>query len=276
MAEGKSAALRDRERLLRHLVERKKSVQAPEDRIAPRGTPGPAPLSFAQERLWFLEKLGLVGAAYNVPILIGMQGALDVGALGRAFRELIARHETLRTHVTLANGVPVQVISGVPEFHLEQIDLAQIETAERQRRLQELSVQESLQPFDLESSPLLRVKIVRMAALEHVMLLTLHHIVSDGWSLGVIATELGALYAQELTGKAAQLKPLSLQYADFACWQRDPMHEPKTQEHLQYWKAQLAGAPGSLDLPADRQRPRGRPVRLVSRGDGCADRARAA
>ncbi|HVG43319.1 MAG TPA: amino acid adenylation domain-containing protein, partial [Longimicrobium sp.] len=215
----------------------------------------PIPLSFAQQRLWFMEQLGGMGSGYHVPWRLRMRGELDRAALARALDRVVARHEALQTTFAAVDGEPVQRIAPVEEraFHLVEHDLRGRAGAEAE--LLRLADEESAARFDLERGPLFRGRLVRMADDDHVLLLTLHHVVSDGWSMGVLADELGALYAAFRRGGADPLPPLPVQYADYAAWQRRWVHGPVLQRQAAYWSRALSGAPERLELPTDRPRP---------------------
>ncbi|HEX2189524.1 MAG TPA: amino acid adenylation domain-containing protein, partial [Longimicrobiaceae bacterium] len=211
--------------------------------------------SFAQQRLWFLEQLGGVGAAYHIPMSLRLQGELDRGALAHALDHIITRHEALRTTFRAVEGEPVQHIAPVEEsgFRLVEHDLRA--SAEAEDELRRLVSDEASAPFDLARGPLVRGRLIRMAADDHVLLLTMHHIVSDGWSMGVLHRELGALYAAFARGEADPLPPLPVQYADYAAWQRRWLEGEVLQRQADYWRETLAGAPELLELPTDHPRP---------------------
>ncbi|MBW9102019.1 non-ribosomal peptide synthetase, partial [bacterium M00.F.Ca.ET.228.01.1.1] len=213
------------------------------------------PTSFAQRRLWFLEQLNPGGAAYNMSTALRLQGRLDEAALQRALDALVERHEVLRTTFALEEGEPVQWIAQQGEARLSRMDLTGEPPQRREALLREHAWQQSSKGFDLARGPLLRAELIRLQEQEHVLLLTLHHIVSDGWSLGVMARELSALYGAEVSGREAGLGPLAIQYADFAHWQRGRAGGEALERQIGYWKAQLAGAPQSLNLPVDFARP---------------------
>ncbi|HET7463026.1 MAG TPA: amino acid adenylation domain-containing protein, partial [Longimicrobium sp.] len=221
--------------------------------IEPAPREGRAPLSFAQQRLWFLEQLGGLGSTYHVPVRLRLRGALDRGALLRALDGMVARHETLRTTFPTVDGVPEQRIApaGESRFPLEEDDLG----GEGEGALERLMARETGARFDLERGPLIRGRLVRVAADDHVLLVTMHHIVSDGWSMGVFTRELSALYAAYREGREAGLPELPVQYADFALWQRRWVEGEVLREQADYWRHTLAGAPELLELPADRPRP---------------------
>ncbi len=208
------------------------------------------PLSFAQERLWFLEQLTPGLAVYNVPLALRLSGRLDAAALGGALAALVARHEVLRTRFDDAAGRPLQVIEAAVAVPLPRIDLRGIACGERE--VARLAAEEAARPFDLRRGPLVRALLLLTGGDEHVLLLAFHHIVSDGWSLGIVLRELGALYVGE------QLTELPLQYADFALWQRRQLSDKLGGDglggQLAYWRRQLAGL-APLPLPADRPRP---------------------
>ncbi|HEX8246225.1 MAG TPA: condensation domain-containing protein, partial [Longimicrobium sp.] len=223
--------------------------------IAPVERSGPLPLSFAQRGLWFLEQLGNLGSTYHIPTGLRLRGELDRGALARALDRIVARHEALRTTFVAADGEPVQRITPAEEsaFGLVEHDLAG--HAEAGEELRRLMAAEAAAPFDLERGPLIRGRLIRLEPDDHVLLLTMHHIVSDGWSMGVLVGEVGRLYAAFREGRADPLPPLPIQYADYAAWQRAHLSGAVLEEQLAYWRETLAGAPALLELPADHPRP---------------------
>ncbi|UGQ48160.1 non-ribosomal peptide synthetase [Massilia endophytica] len=205
------------------------------------------PMSFAQERLWFLDQLQPGGSEYNIPLAIRMRGSLDAAALERALGELAARHEVLRTRFALADGQGCQVIDPPAPWTLELAEVPGASRDAREAALEGMLREEAARPFDLCAGPVLRSRLLRLAPDEHVLQLVIHHIASDGWM--VLLRELVALYA----GRAPAALPV--QYADYALWQRAWLSGERLEGQLAYWKQQLAGAPASLDLPADRPRP---------------------
>ncbi|MDQ3898410.1 MAG: amino acid adenylation domain-containing protein [Actinomycetota bacterium] len=215
---------------------------------------GPLPLSFAQQRLWFLDQFEPDSAEYITPVALRLRGALDVDALNTALTALVARHESLRTTFEERDGRGVQVIHRPYDVRVAVLDVSGLPGAERDAALERTLARESTEPFDLQRGPLLRVRLVRLAHDEHVLALTLHHIVTDGWSTGVIVGELTAAYAAARRGEEADLPPLPVQYADFAAWQVAELSEEVLAEQLGYWRRQLADVP-ALDLPTDRPRP---------------------
>jgi amino acid adenylation domain-containing protein len=223
--------------------------------IEPADRSGPLPLSFAQQRLWFLEQLGSAGAAYHVSTRLRLKGELHRDALVHALDRVVARHEALRTTFHAVDGEPVQRIAPAEESRFNLIDHDLRGFAETGAELRRLAAEEAAAPFDLERGPLIRGRLVRVAGDDHVLLVTMHHIVSDGWSMGVLTRELGALYAAFRAGQPDPLPPLPLQYADYAAWQRRWVDGEVLQAQADYWRETLAGAPELLELPADHPRP---------------------
>jgi amino acid adenylation domain-containing protein len=222
--------------------------------IEPADRGSPLPLSFAQQRLWFLAQIDGVGQAYHIPMNVRLKGELDKRALRQALDRLVARHEALRTTFVAVDGQAVQRIAPADlGFALEEHDLAGERDPED--ALQKLVAEESDGAFDLQGGPLARGRLIRLADREHALLFTLHHIVSDGWSTGVLNRELSALYAAFRERQADPLPDLAIQYADYAVWQRRWLSEAMRQEQVDYWRRALAGAAAVLDLPADRPRP---------------------
>lgn len=215
----------------------------------------PIPLSYAQERLWFLDQLQPGSTAYNIAGAVGLSGALNVEALQASFNELIRRHESLRTRFEAIGGEPVQIISERQEMELEIIDLTELDEAQGRAAARLRAAKEAAAPFKLSEGPLLRASIIRLGNEEHVLLLTMHHIISDGWSLAVLYRELFTVYAAYLRGEASPLPELEVQYADYAVWQREHLQGELLDTQRSYWKEQLKGAPELLDLPTDYARP---------------------
>ena len=213
------------------------------------------PLSFAQQRLWFLGQMEGGSEAYHVPLRMRMRGTLDAGALRRALDRIVARHEVLRTTFAVVEGDPVQRIQAVEQarFELREEDLRERgETSEElARRIEE----EAGRAFDLASGPLIRGQLLQMAEDEHILVITMHHIVSDEWSLGIFLNELNTLYGAYRQGQGDPLPELELQYADYAMWQRQLLEGGRLQQQAEYWKGALAGAPALLELPWDHARP---------------------
>ena len=212
------------------------------------------PVSFAQQRLWFLAQMEGVSAAYHIPFGLHLRGELDEDALRHALDRIVARHEALRTRFRSIDGEPFQVI--VAEhcgFSLQGLDLRGHPEADAQ--LQRLMTEEVSTAFDLQAGPLLRGRLVRLADREHVLLITLHHIVADGWSMPILARELDTLYGAYRQGEPDPLPPLPMQYAAYASWQRSALRAEGLEAHTDYWRRALTDAPALLELPADRPRP---------------------
>jgi amino acid adenylation domain-containing protein/non-ribosomal peptide synthase protein (TIGR01720 family) len=212
-------------------------------------------LSFAQQRLWFLDQLEPGSATYNIPAAVRLAGGLDRPALAASFAEIVRRHEVLRTKFPVVDGQPAQVVSAPGwEAALPLIDLVALPPAARSEETRRLTEEAARSPFDLTRDPMLRVSLLSLAAEEHVALAVQHHIASDGWSLGVLARELAALYAAFTAGAPSPLPELAIQYADYAAWQRRLLTGERLEAELAFWRQHLAGAPAALDLPTDRPR----------------------
>ena len=209
------------------------------------------PLSYAQQRLWFIEQLEGRSSTYNIPLSVRLLGELDAAALEHALTEVVRRHEVLRTrYVVGADGSSEQVIEPYREQHLERVSLAGLSA----ERVAELAAEEGSRAFDLAVGPMLRARLLELGEREHVLLLTMHHIASDGWSMGVLVRELGALYASYASGELSTLAELSVQYGDYAVWQREWLSGEVEQSQLSYWREQLRDLP-VLELPVDYARP---------------------
>ena len=215
---------------------------------------GPLVLSFGQQRLWFLAKLG-ASATYHIPMGLRLRGHLEASALRKSLDRLVWRHESLRSVFVTEEGEPrVKLLPAESGFALVEEDLEHAPDA--RERLERMSREEAEAPFDLEQGPLLRGRLIRLGPEEHVLLLTQHHIVSDGWSMGVFTRELGALYEAYASGKADPLPALDIQYPDYAAWQRAWLTGERLEAQAAYWRENLAGAPLRLELPTDRPRPK--------------------
>lgn len=214
-----------------------------------------APLSFPQERLWFLDQLDPGTAAYNVPTSIPLQGALDLGALEEAIQEIVRRHETLRTTFSRRGHEPIQVIWPLRAVPLVVHDLRRQFASRRQSELDRIAAEEAFEPFDLTRGPLLRTVLVRLSDADSLLLITAHHIISDGWSTAVFTNELQTLYDAFSHGHPSPLPPLPVQYQHFACRQREELQGEVLRAHLDYWRAQLTDAPELFALPTDHRRP---------------------
>lgn len=213
------------------------------------------PLSYAQQRLWFLDQLNPGNTSYNIHKSIRLKGQLDVSALEQTLTEIVKRHESLRTTFPSRNGNPAQVIAAPHAFKLEVTDLEAFTPEEREVEARRLTTEEASRPFDLSRDPMLRASLIRLDADEHVVLFTMHHIVSDAWSMGVLVREVTALYDAISKGQSATLPELPIQYADFAHWQRSWLPGEVGEMHLRYWTKQLARLPQMLQFPTDNPRP---------------------
>jgi amino acid adenylation domain-containing protein len=213
------------------------------------------PLSFAQQRLWLIDRLEPGSDFYNVTAGRRLQGPLDVIGLERSLNELVQRHESLRTTFPLIAGQPAQVVAEAQPVRIEVTDLTHTPLADSEEEARRLASEEAQRPFDLSQGPLLRARLLRLGTADHVLLLNLHHIISDGWSMGVLFRELSTLYNYYVHGVEAALQQLPVQYADYAIWQRGWLGKAVIDEQLGYWTRQLRGAPALLELPTDRPRP---------------------
>ncbi|MFB8791840.1 MAG: amino acid adenylation domain-containing protein [Potamolinea sp.] len=209
------------------------------------------PLSFAQQRLWFLDQLVSENPFYNMPTALRLKGNINVSALQQTFTEILRRHEALRTTFGMVEEQPFQLIVPTINFYLPVVNLAHLSTFQKETEAKRLATEESLIPFNLTQGPLLRVKLLKLEETEHILLLNLHHIVSDGWSIGVLIRELAALYRTFVAGKPSPLAELPIQYADFAYWQRNILQGEVLENQLDYWQQQLDGI-SRLNLPTDR------------------------
>ncbi|MFN2529809.1 MAG: amino acid adenylation domain-containing protein [Pyrinomonadaceae bacterium] len=212
-------------------------------------------LSFAQQRLWFLAQLEPDNPAYNLPHNLRLTGVLNVNALEQTINAIVARHESLRTTFQTIDGQPMQLVSRATEVELPQIDLTGLPPAEREAEARQLATNEVRRPFDLRRDRPLRATLVRLDDYDHLLLLTMHHIVSDGWSMGILGRELSTIYEALATNQPINLPELPVQYADFAEWQREWLQGEVLQEQLSYWLNTLMGAPAELELPTDHPRP---------------------
>lgn len=213
------------------------------------------PVSFAQQRLWFLDHLEPGNLAYIVAGAFRFDGPLDVDAFHKSIDEVIRRHEILRTSFSDIEGEPMQVIEEPQHLQVPLIDLSAFPDSQRAAEVQRLMENEAARSFDLEGAPLLRVTLLKLREHEHIVLLTMHHIISDGWSMSVLLQEVATLYEAFAEGKTASLPELSIQYANYAVWQREHLQGEVLDQQLTYWKNQLQDAPPLLELPSDRPRP---------------------
>ncbi|WP_437675105.1 amino acid adenylation domain-containing protein [Sorangium sp. So ce131] len=235
------------------------STPAPPLVPGPRG--GPLPLSFAQERLWFLAQLEETAASYNVPAAVRLLGPLDVARLERSFAAVVHRHTSLRATFVDEGGRAAVVVRDALPAAIAVVDLAGVPEASREEEARRLLEEQASRPFDLTRGPLFRIALLRLAEREHLLLVVLHHIVSDGWSMNVLVREVTELYAADAEGRAAALPSLPIQYADYARWQRAWLAGPALDQQLAYFRQRLGAEPPVLRLPADRPRPAARSYR---------------
>ncbi|HEV7402893.1 MAG TPA: condensation domain-containing protein, partial [Chthoniobacteraceae bacterium] len=212
------------------------------------------PVSFSQQRLWFLDQLTPGNPFYNTAIAVRIRAPMFTGVLEKTINEIVRRHETLRTTFSVVDGEPRQIVAPALAIPLRYVDLRALPAAEAEAEAVRLAREDADLPFDLACGPLLRTSLLQLKAADFVFLLTQHHIISDGWSMGIFARELTTLYTAFAMQQRSPLPELALQYGDFAVWQRNWLQGEALQEQLGYWKAQLADAP-ALRLPTDRPRP---------------------
>jgi len=241
-------------------AERVEDARRESDKLAipplrPAARDGQIPLSYSQQRLWFIDQLEPGNPFYNISAMYHLLGPLDIAALQKTINEIVRRHESLRTTFQSKDGEPVQVIVSELQLHLPISICTGLADDERQAEIQRFSRHQALQPFDLSVGPLLRFSLLKLAEEEHVLVVILHHIVGDGWSGSLLATEMAALYQAFSRNEPSPLPELTVQYADFAIWQRQWMRDEILDGQIAYWKKQLAGAPPVLELPTDRPRP---------------------
>jgi amino acid adenylation domain-containing protein len=239
-----------RRRLARLLLEQKRGAEAPPGRIRPRRSDEPPPLSFAQQRLWFLDRLVPGSPFYNIPAAVRVQAPLDLPVLKRTLDEIARRHEALRTSFREVEGKPVQVVAPGLDVPLVLHDLRGLDPAAREREVLRLATEDARTPFDLARDPLVRAAVLWLDARSYVFLINLHHIIADGWSMGVLVREFQAIHAAFLAGRPSPLPPLEIQYGDFALWQRRQLAEGRLAGQLAYWERRLANLP-ILDLATD-------------------------
>ncbi|TRU61739.1 MAG: amino acid adenylation domain-containing protein [Microcystis aeruginosa Ma_QC_C_20070823_S13] len=222
--------------------------------ILPRDKAAELPLSFAQTRLWFLAEFESNSSFYNIPLALRLEGTLNSQILIQSLEEICDRHEALRTNFITVDGIATQIIQ-TRTWTVTVVDLQHLSSSEKVIASQELTQNQAIQPFDLASEPLIRITLVVLSETEHLLLVCMHHIVSDGWSMGVFLQELTALYNAYIQGLSSPLNTLSIQYGDFTLWQRQWLQGEVLQQQLDYWQKQLADAPALLSLPTDRPRP---------------------
>ncbi|WP_151757945.1 condensation domain-containing protein [Dictyobacter vulcani] len=245
----------DQEELLQLLLEQEELLFPEESTIVPRKESENVALSFAQQRLWFLDQLEPGNASYNIASALKLVGVLHVEALKQSIQEIANRHELLRTHFHVFNGEVTHSIEPAWQAPVNEQDLQHLAAAEKEAEALRLVTLEAQQPFNLLTGPLLRVTLLKLSSEEHILVLVLHHIIADGWSLGVFTHELTQLYAAFVENKPAPLPELPVQYLDYVLWQREQLQGEHLDSLLAYWHEQLKGSPGSIDLPTDHPRP---------------------
>lgn len=244
----------------RALLQRLQAQEAKDDSLEaiPRhgGRKTALPLSFSQQRLWFLDQLEGANATYNMPVAVRLEGRLDVDTLERVFKEILRRHESIRTNFHSDNGKPVQTVSEHSDWELGRIDISDTPLSDREARIARLAAAEAQLPFDLAKDALLRSTVIKSSDDMHIVLITMHHIASDGWSIGnVLLHELITLYTDFTQNKESSLDELPIQYTDFAIWQQEWLKGERLSSQLSYWTKQLEGIPALLELPTDLPRP---------------------
>jgi len=242
---------------LAHLTEQlqQQKIELTSPPILPRVKNAELPLSYAQQRLWFLDQLEPNSALYNIPIALCLVGTLNQAALEQSLQEIIHRHEALRTNFITVDGQPTQIIHWETAWRMSVIDWQHLSPTEQEIATQQLAQQQAIQPFDLATEALVKATLVVLSETENILLVCMHHVVSDGWSMGMFIQELAQLYKAYSQGQHSPLTPLPIQYADFAIWQRQWLQGDVLQSQLSYWQQQLANAPALLSLPTDRPRP---------------------
>lgn len=263
---GKSDLSPERRALLQRLLKQQGiTASEPEKRLVQRDEVDSAPLSFAQQRVWFLHQLEPSSSNFHMLDALRLRGVLSIDALENSLNEILTRHQILRTTFPLVAGSPVQQVNPVTPLCLEPADLSSLsEEAQRQEIIQTIRIDKGT-PFDLTRGPLLRTYCFRTGSEEHVLLLSFHHIVADAWSMGIFSHELSVLYEAFVNGEASPLPALKRQYADFASWQQERLQGKFLEEQLRFWVQQLANQPAPLALPTDRPRQGQQPYQGRSR-----------
>ena len=256
MTEARLAQIRELKGEIIDFLRQAASANSQLPPLSAQRRPARLPLSYAQERLWLLAQIETLGAAYNIAAAVRLTGRFDGEAFERALCEIVRRHETLRTRFAVAEeGSPEQVIDASGAFRLERVDLSPLGEEQRHGEARRVAREVAGRPFDLVRGSLFRAALLRLAADEHVAVIVMHHIISDGWSRNVVVQEVGALYQAYAEGRASPLPELPIQYADYALWQRGWLQGEALDRQVGYWNDRLAGAPAVLDLPTDRPRP---------------------
>ncbi len=252
--------------ILMFLRKTKDSAHSSPGPVRPVPREGDMPLSFGQQRIWFLCQLEKETGVYNESFAFRLTGQLDIAVLEQSLAEIIRRHEVLRTIFPVTDGSPIQVIASAQAASLSLADMTDSPENEHNTEMQQLLTKETQRPFDLERGPLLRITLIRLGMTKHLLLVTMHHIIFDAWSMGIFNWELSVLYKAFSSDQPSPLPDIPVQYADFAHWQRQWLQGDVLQTELNYWKQQLANAPPLLELPTDRPRP---PVQTFQ---GCTER----
>ncbi len=246
----------DRRKLLEILLKEEGLAEKSSlDTIPPRPVGEPTQLSYTQQRLWFLDQMEPGNPNYNISLAIRLRGPLEISALEKSINEIVKRHETLRTTFGQFQDRPVQIVSEFQPMDIRVSDLETVPFSAREETIRRLVEAEAIAPFDLEKGPLFRISLLALDDADHILLVTMHHIISDGWSLGVLLKELEALYNAFTSGQASTLTSLPIQYGDFAAWQRDWLQGKVLEKQIDYWRKNLGGSPGVLELPTDHPRP---------------------
>jgi len=246
--------MNDIEKLLSKLSPEKRRLL--ELKLKKKGSSGNTfPLSYAQQRLWFLDQLEPGSTAYNLPAAIRLKGSLHKDILEKTFYEIVKRHEILRTTFSTVNGTPMQITAPKGSLPINHIDISSLKEDSRDDALRKILKEENAKPFNLTKGPLLFIHLIRISETEHVLFLIMHHIISDGWSVGVFVNEFSRLYSSFLLKQTPVLPELPIQYADFAVWQKEKLNSSIKEQQLAYWKEKLGGSLPVLELPTDHPRP---------------------
>jgi acyl carrier protein len=249
-----SLSSKDKAELIAYLIKQRGLERGGGQGIRRREIGSESPLSFAQERLWFLDQIGVERATYNLPIGRHIYGPLSVAALRQGLWEIARRHEVLRTSFPVSDRVPVQAVASNPSVDVQIVNLESLSPEDQERVIQQLVSEAARHPFDLKCDPLLRTVLLQLGGDTHVLVLTFHHIVFDGWSYAVFMKEITSLYEAYSAGRPSSLAPLPIQYADFAVWQRQFLTGERLDSQTSYWKEQLGESITALDLPTDMPR----------------------
>src|SRR5829696_131922 len=260
LAETLSPNKRQLLELLLKQKEKARKAEAVPEKATPAKIPrrekfSPGPVSSAQQRLWFIDQLDPGTPAFNIPAAVRLLGSLNVEILKKCFDEIVKRHEALRTSFAADDGLPVQVIAPSLKFEIPLIEIRHLPEAERMAHVEKLVTSECQRSFDLTRPPLMRATLVAMGEHDHVLVMMMHHIIGDVWSVRVVMKELAALYEAFLAGQPSPLPELPIQYCDYSTWQREWLQGEALQSQLAYWKQKLIGMPEALELPTDRPRP---------------------